>query len=436
MHKLINWYWDYGVKRGNSPDDPDRELRKISIGNWLDPLVKILDRQTAICKNSNRKACLALWGPSQTGKSTLLSRYIDGICTDGSDSALTWDEKYKTRFSPPETGVDNLRAIAPNTLLFNPYNHQSDASGVATRYTLKDINSGVDNQFPIEIIFTSRVQIIQSVALGYLSECERVEEDFNFTVENFIEEISKLEPSSEIDSEAYLLLKDLADAIEFMRGNRRFSNLFKNGAWDNKIRAALVSAPGLLCNKAVVEKFMARILWDSAEKLTFFYKKAEHLLCELAGKWAKYKILATMEVGALLLDIDTFKSYDTPEGNDALKIRDKVSRLSYKIDEGVVKVFVGDTGSIISGDSFGLFQTICAELIVPVKKEALEIIPHKKTFSQLIEKCDILDFPGVSNRNIGTNTGDGSAMLLDLKQAETIEIFGSSGVWGKPKFHF
>ncbi len=44
MENLVKWYWEHGVKRGYDPNDPDRELRKISIGGWLDPIVKIIDR--------------------------------------------------------------------------------------------------------------------------------------------------------------------------------------------------------------------------------------------------------------------------------------------------------------------------------------------------------------------------------------------------------
>lgn len=423
MEELVKWYWEHGIKRGHDASDPDRELRKISIGGWLDPIVKIIDRNRAIQSNVNAKACLALWGPSQTGKSTMMSRYVDGMLDDGSDSALTWSENHKTRFSPPKDGMDFLQNIAPETLVFNPYNHQSDASGVATRYTLQKASDGIVNpEFPIEIKFTTRAQIIQSLSLGYLSECERKGEFYVYTQESFMEEISE-GTSSEISPEAYWLLKDIANVIEFMKGDTRFNNLFRRGEWDKKIRKALVSSPRLLSSLAETEKFMAKIFWDGDGVLTQFYKDAEKMLKELTSDWEGCKILATMEVGSLLLDIDSFKSYVSPEGEKGRKIKDKVSHISYEKSGNEVHIFLKEEGSKIAGDAFGYFQAICAELRVPLKKENLESDPLKNAFIELAEKCDFLDFPGVSNKNVGKDISDGNAALVDLSHTSSAEIF-------------
>ena len=287
MEELVKWYWEHGVTRGHDASDPDRELRKVSIGGWLDPIVKIIDRNKAIKSNVNAKACLALWGPSQTGKSTMISRYVDGVMDDGSDSALTWSSEHKTRFSPPKDGIELLKRIAPDTVIFNPFNHQSDASGVATRYTLQREADGVVNpDFPIEIKFTTRSQIIQSLSLGYLSECEPIGERFVYTQETFMEEIAgEAASDASPDPEAYRLLKDIADVIEFMRGDLRFNNLFRRGEWDKKIRKALVSSPQLLSSVSAAEKFMAKIFWDSSDILTKVYKEAARMLDELSAEW-------------------------------------------------------------------------------------------------------------------------------------------------------
>ena len=44
MKQLVDWYWTHGIKRGFDPNDPDREIRKVSIGGWLDPVARIIDR--------------------------------------------------------------------------------------------------------------------------------------------------------------------------------------------------------------------------------------------------------------------------------------------------------------------------------------------------------------------------------------------------------
>ncbi len=431
MEELIRWYWEYGCKRGHDQSDPDRELRKISIGGWLDPVVQILERNKDIQVNASGKACLALWGPSQTGKSTMMSRYVDGEDIDGSDSALTWNAGHKVRFSPPREGVDHLWSIAPNTLVFNPFNHQSDASGVATRYTLKSAgDESVNSDYPVEIKFTNRAQIIQSLSLGYLSECEQIDETVIFTQESFLEKLPDGE-SHEISERHYLLLKDIANVIEFMRGNQRFNNLFKRGEWTKKIRKALVSSRAMLGNEETIKKFMTQIFWDSSEKLTRTYDQAVALLDTLVREWGGCRILASMEVGSLLLDIDSFRSYKSPEGPRGEEVRDKISRLTYERVGNEIHITLGAAGSpIISGNQFGHFQAICAEIIVPLKKENLEKDVSKKSFLRLAEKCDFLDFPGVSNKNNGTNVDD-NIVLIDVKTASDVDIFSRIFKQGK-----
>ena len=100
MKEINDWYWTHGVQRGNDPGDPDRALRKISVGDWFDPVASSADRIETLRHSLDAKSTIALWGPSQTGKSTLLSRYLDGDMPDGSDSALTWNPETPVRFSP------------------------------------------------------------------------------------------------------------------------------------------------------------------------------------------------------------------------------------------------------------------------------------------------------------------------------------------------
>lgn len=422
MKQLVDWYWTHGIKRGFDPNDPDREIRKVSIGGWLDPVARIIDRNFDIQSNAGQKACLALWGPSQTGKSTMMSRYVDGEMEDGTDSALTWTPLLKTRFSPPKSGVDS---IPSNTLVFNPFNHQSDASGVATRYTLKSAkDAGINTNFPVKIKFTTRAQIIQSIALGYLSECEAVDEQRIFTQEAFLDEFDSGDVINP-DKEAYALLRDIANVIEFMKGHPRFSNLFKKDEWNKKIRKALVSSPRLLSSKKEAEHFLGKIFWDASPVLSKFYLEAENLLQKLQQEWSGCVILATMEVGALILDIDSYKSYVSPEGMQGQKIKEKVSALSYTRADNEIQISVktGSGSPAISGDKFGYFQALCAELVVPLKKENLENSPKKATFLTLAEKCDFLDFPGVSNKNTGHSIGDGNAALINLSSVDASEIF-------------
>lgn len=433
MRELFDWYWRYGVLRGQDQNDPDRELRRISLG-WLDNVMQIVDRDAAIRKSASDRACLALWGPSQTGKSTLMSRYVDGIMDDGSDSALTWDDAHKTRFSPPGSGVDMLRVTSPDTLIFNPFNYGSDASGIATRYTMRD-DGEVDRNFPVEVVFTTRSQIIQSIAFGYQSECESSKgEKIYFRQEDFLRLISRYDDevaeTATPNPDAYLYLKDIANVLEFMRHTERFSNLFVNEAWTRKIRARLVSSRALSSNISFAKQFLAEIFWDGDVRLTGFYDQLIQMLGTLTKEWGARKVIASMEVGSLLLDIDSYNSFVNPTAEMGLRVRDAVSRLSYTVRDDVVEIGIGAPSSI-SGASFGVFQAICGEIIVPLRKQVLAAASGKEAFFELAQQCDILDFPGVNNRNRGINVTAETAELVDLKSVTEQELFTTVFKQGK-----
>lgn len=428
MCTLGEWYWQHGVQRGSDPSDTDRDLRKISIGGWLDPLSRLAGRMETIRANIDGKACIALWGPSQTGKSTMLSRYIDGERADGTDSALTWNPGRPVRFSPPSDIGANLELLYPDTLVFNPFNHNSDASGVATRYVLRDEgDSSVNPEYPVEIRLASRAQLLHAIALGYCTECQsgsRLGHD-SFLSDMVAGEDDRSQGMPQ--AEAYSLLKDLADVIELMRTEDRFADLFSRRDWDKKVRPNLVGCSSLLASVSASRKKLEETLWDGDPKLSAFFARLEQLRTTLLGKWnGAKKIVATQQAAALLLDIDTYRSVDAPNGDRALKVKRQVERLSwtFSADDGEVRIWVGKAASTseIAGKAFGLFQTLCAELVVPVKRSALSG-PGKECFLQLMEKCDLIDLPGLSNKNRGTNAAPEDADLVDLERAGDVELF-------------
>lgn len=78
---ITDWYWQYGINRTG-----EYQLD----ASWLDAVSRLENKRSRILDSMNQKTCLALWGMSQTGKSTLLSQYLDGRRANGNDSALTW----------------------------------------------------------------------------------------------------------------------------------------------------------------------------------------------------------------------------------------------------------------------------------------------------------------------------------------------------------
>lgn len=415
MDEIDNWYWNFGIKRGYDPSDPDRETRKVPIGGWLDPVEQILRRDATIRANASGRACIALWGPSQTGKSTLLSRYIDGEKADGTDSAMTWDETRPVRFSSPFQ-----QEVPPETVVFNPYHFGSDASGVATRYTLGR-DGEVDPAYPVEMRLASRVQVVNALSLGYFADCQPVGESIEFTQDSFLELVA---PKGESDvaptREGYAVLCDVADVIYAMRGKPRFYHLFgKSGDWQNKIRPALVSAPGYVSDPDAARAFMEEVFWESAAPISKVCRETLELRARLDSLWGDRRVYLSQEAAALMLDIDTFRCFVEPNGNLAATIAEKVRRLRWAIDGKRVLVAVDAlSGSPeISGARFGSFQALCGELVVPLRASRLEG-DAKAPFRSLIEKCDILDLPGLSNINPGDTHGGENSAQLDLSKTD------------------
>lgn len=413
MKAINDWYWTYGVQRGNDLGDPDRALRKISVGGWFDPVARSADRIETLRRSLDAKSTVALWGPSQTGKSTLLSRYLDGDMPDGSDSALTWNSETPVRFSPPEGFGMDMETIYPATVGFNPFNNKGDASGVATRYVLASDENAPDRDFPIEFRLAPRTQILHAIALGYLKECQSATVEITrYNKDEFLKRIVEEASGVEVSprSAACEWLRDAADVIERLQTEDRFNNLFRSGDWSRKVRPAIVSAANLAADESAARKCVAELLWDSAPKLTAFFDKIEELRVQLESEWSGApKILLSPRVAALVLDIGSVerlfggtKDYEKPDP----KMVETLARITWERDPvtGSIRVGIGDTpsASALAGESFGAFQALCSELVVPVRREALDRT-GKRALLDLLESHELLDFPGLSRKNRGSS---------------------------------
>ena len=153
--EILRWYWEFGRQR------TDRFA--LPAGTWLDRL-----RQTdsafssAEASQRSEKACMAVWGPSQAGKSTLISSSVDaGADVMGYGSSLHWPGGEAARFV-----VANPSASA---IVLNPFNFGADASGCVSRFVLR--TEVADPMYPVEVRLATTGQVMHALALGYLSEC-------------------------------------------------------------------------------------------------------------------------------------------------------------------------------------------------------------------------------------------------------------------------
>jgi hypothetical protein len=389
--RLIDWYWTLGRQR-NGPYE-------LSQGGWLDQLYTADRVETAIAFSRRYpKVSFALWGPSQSGKSSLLEGYLDREDDpDGKRSALSWPGGEPARFRKrPDTPAE--------TVGFNPYNNGLDGSGCVSRFQLA--TEIADPRHPVEIRLVEPVQLMHALAMGYLSECRTVVPETKLKVklnaEQFRELLEKHEQllekqqrpvagAASADPRAYQQLHQLADVLDLLilSGQDRYENLKPE---QRSLREHLLSSP-LASNVKAVEQFAADLLWDSRAKLTDLFNRLRAKNQELASTYGSRRFFCSLRAAALLLDIAAYEKLVTPGA--AARVNSEVERLTVQI--GADRVNIGAAGAerlIRSPDDFGLFQGLVLELIIPVRRAAL--VGEVNPFRDFLDVADLIDFPGVA----------------------------------------
>ncbi len=407
MRKLIDWYWDYGCKRTG---------RWIISPEWIDSVMKLVEKNENIKAFTDlapemQKATLAVWGQSQAGKSTLLSHYLDS--PNGVDSALCWSENEKVVFSK------NPIATPPNTVVLNPFHIGSDASGVATRF-YRPFNDNVqDADFPAEISFASRKQIMLAMTMGYFGECQHSASVYDNIgkIQDLIMTFGDNNVACNPKREAFELLRDACDVCEIMSKEYSRFAVFKS---DKKhlVRNEILSSRTIASDFDKAKRFVANLLWDvipndDKNKLLEVYDDICGLGEEFRNNYEKIGInrfLTSMALAAKLEDIDSIK-------NNPPSVYGRVENGSLKLGlnkiEGMTK--------IIEASNFGYFQALIKELKIPVK--AIQ----SNVFIDFLKTCDFLDFPGITNKATDAN----AAVKIDLSTADSNELLAKLYKTGK-----
>lgn len=402
----LKWYWDHGHKR--------QDQYEVSRGSCLDPLYAVRDRAAAIERSGlSPKPCMALWGPSQTGKSTLLSGYLDVDGDDlGTQSALTWSTAEPVRFG------GELKSDGSN-IVVNPYNGGADGSGCISRFVMTD--AVPDAAFPVEITLASDTQILHALAAGYESECHprnKQDDEVSWGRDNFRALMENVKPAGPADREGFEALHRLANVLDLliMAGIRRYANLTEQ--WSRTLRPMLLNHPHL-ANKTVLREFTHELLWDSWPSLTTLCDRLQSKRSQLASLWgADAKLRGSWRLAALLLDIDAYKHYAKAERP---AVKTFVDNLSFRIaaDGGSVSLGSGlDRPLVQGGEDFGLFQGLVWELKLPLRRDVLT--QRAPVVAAFMDKADLMDFPGVSNEHEGakkiTNDDLASSLVRGLTE--------------------
>jgi len=407
---VIEWYWAHGVRR----EDP---RYSVSRGNWLDALYQVRSTVRTIRKGeSSAKPVMALWGPSQTGKSTLMSGYLDdpedGL---GERSALRWSEGEPVRYV---VGKDKSDGV----ITLNPFNFGSDASGCVSRYMLCD--EVPDAEHPVEVTLATETQILHALAVGYLSECEERNAKGEITAwdsESFKALLDRQQGGGEVKREAFEALQQLAETIDLLILSeiRRYSNLASQ--WAGALRPQMLECEALLGSVQAVERFAAELLWDSWSSITDTYQK----LVSKRRQWDSGTLRCSFRTASILLDIDSYKKCA-----ERAETREKVMSLTVKTRGGAACVSSISGGAALArdNDDFGLFQGLVWELRIPLRRDVLQ--ERAPVLCDFLEVAELLDFPGVANNygnakkhQDGDLAGKPVVMLTEvLKRGKTASI--------------
>jgi len=396
----LKWYWDHGHKR--------QDQYEVSRGSCIDPLYAVRDRAAAIDRSGlNPKPCMALWGPSQTGKSTLLSGYLDVDGDDlGTQSALTWSAAEPVRFG------GELKSDGSN-IVVNPYNGGADGSGCISRFVMTD--AVPDPAFPVEITLASDTQILHALAAGYESECQprnKQGEEVSWGMDNFRALIENVKSAGLPDREGFEALVRLANVLDLliMAGIRRYANLSEH--WSRTLRPMLLNHTHL-ANKKALREFTHELFWDSWPSLSMLCDRLQSKRSQLASLWgAGATLRCSWRLAALLLDIDAYKHYAKSE-RPAVKAF--VDSLSFRVAADGASVSLGsglERPLVQGGEDFGLFQGLVWELRLPLRRDVLT--QRAPVVAAFLDKADLMDFPGVSNEHEGAKKITNDVLASDL----------------------
>lgn len=383
MKRIIDWYWNSGSLR--------RDEHALSRGSWLDSIYAISSRRdilSALDSGTGVKHSLGIWGPSQSGKSTLLARYLDSGRTAEGSPCLTWDSSMPTVFLYQQ-------GLPSGTVFINPNNNGIDATGCVTRYTL--VETVKYPRHPIRVRFNSVGHIMHALACGFLSEC-RTEDPSGAVVawdRASVEKVflsNRLEKGATVSREAYELLREVVRIIDLFISSRenRYRNLGKD--WSMLRQDLLNNSPALRSIDDVV-RMAKKLLWDDASSVSETFDRLQDKFARL--NWPEGRVYCTTQVAALLLDFATFSRSSKAEPNDDdRRISEAVGLLGFRRQGGDVLIECGNESPEIARDNFGLFQALVREIIVPVRKPSLK--EASTPFFRLMAAADLLDFPGVA----------------------------------------
>lgn len=412
--ELIEWYWSHGCRRA---DD-----YAIATGGWLRRLYEADRQLSAIgAARARPRPAMAIWGPAQTGKSTIVGADVDARAryerregVDGTGSALHWPGGSPMFFLAPEASPPAYL----NRYVLNPFNQGWDGSSALTRFVWGSTDPDRPGAYwvrdvghPVGLHLAEPRDLLQVVARGYDTEClgpGRTRDATHWTaaeLESRLARFKRRHPAATriVSRPAFEALFDLCEVLGDLVFAElpRYKKLLEGGEenWRSQL-ASLLSDSTLLSDPPAVEAFAADVLWDGYEVVSDHYRRVRAELGRLSAQWGDRPVLCTLEAAAVLLNMEACRIYfDPPPVNPATQeavVYESISRLGWRAEDGRILVGCGPEYRHRLGataEAFGAFQALVWELVVPLNPDHLPDGP----FKSFLEGADLLDFAGVGN---------------------------------------
>lgn len=324
-------------------------------------------RSRKLAKAWERPACLGFFGPSQAGKSFLVGALLSHELGTLKVLARTGQHDFLKEINPAK-GVES--------------------TGVVTRFSTSPTATPLQRgDFQCQLLPLEAV--LESLATGFLVECTSPAVDAQ-RLERCIEaaKVQAGPPAPSMYLEAWEsvwhgLLKKYQDRHSYLNDLKRHA-AFASGAWKKDIK----TASGWL--------LLYSILWGGpgyAPDLDLLFRALVQGL-DLVGHASRIEVglehvRATSE-GASVIDAACLNSLGTAKG--------------------AVKVFAADLGRDVAVEP-GVLSALIAEIRLPLEPVA----------GSLLERADILDFPG--GRALKGINGFGQAELSTQKLENAIEVY-------------
>ena len=433
LQTIKEWYWDKGVQRVGE--------FKLDHHQWVGRLYAACNNIELLVDGESNRPTSAIWGPSQTGKSTLVAGYIDGRKKDflHHENALFWENGSRAFFSMPR-GMEVPECSADLTVL-NPYNGGMDATACITRFTAGTLEKGgshtetfiPDARFPAELRFSGSSEIMLSLARGYEGQCVRRCSDRYWTLDSLRDLLSRMGATNASEGknqtadravfEEAISLCNVLEDLAFS-GLPRYRGLSPKQANSENLRKIILSAGGLVSNQSLLNKLRDEILWDGEEIISLFYekliKKSEELKLLCKGK----KMYCSLEAASCFLDMDSYAmiSGKTAHSSNPGTKEERINRIvsQMKIVQLGNYIFVGSNltesnneSFFNSAEDFGIIQGLIQEVVLGLNLNNIEPSP----FRSYLECNDLLDFPGVERGGHSSN-----AAKIDLSRESQIVL--------------